>query len=1141
MAEESKGMEDVAATTTTTTSAAAGDASAAVEVPARPGRLMINRVEMENFKSYAGRRVIGPFHKSFSAVVGPNGSGKSNVIDAMLFVFGTRSNKLRMKKAAELIHRSAEHPNCEHARVTVYFADIVDVPAGEDVTTDHNGHTIVPGSEFRVSRTVDKDSKSTYHVDGKPMTFKEVAAILRTRGVDLDNHRFLILQGEVEQISLMPPKALKEGETGMLEYLEDITGSDAFKPGIAEAKSKEDVLTEERIEVVNRVKASEKDKDNLAGPRAEAEELLKKQRDLCELDANKSKVHLFKAGQKVAKAGAEEAKLAERAAKEQQRLEDKEKEAEELEARHAALGKEVKEIVKTMEKAQQDFTAFERKDIKHRADLKALKEKKKKLAKAEEKEQANEAKALKKAEKLEAALPELEAAIGEKQEALEAQRARLASIEEEKKAETAALRAEKDAKDEELAPWAQQTAEAKVAMDTTRAELALVEERATKARKQLQKDEAALANLGAKCKALLEAADKHEADVEDAVARLEEAKAAEEQLSAEVLPAGPLETAVRELRARHEDAAHAKQSVQAQGAAAQCLAKAARKGGRLQKAGFLGRLGDLAAIEEKYDVAVSTACGALNSFVTETAEGAMQCVEELKRSGAGRANFICLDKITYLAEHANKQIDTPDGVPRLFDLIQYRDAASEEKLRLAFFFGLRNTLVAEDIDQATGLAYVGDQARWRVVTLDGKLIETTGTMAGGGKPRSGLMGTRIGGGGAAGGGGSTGDDGGAGLMSDEELLALGREVEAAERALSQARRKLLEAQAAVKDLAKAVKRGTKEAAKKRMEHDATVASQPDLEARVAVLKGECDLSPEDAARAEELKSTLALNERAYEKAKAQSDEVEAEVAALTKRIMEAGGPALKKQKEAVKTCQIEVKQAEKAVAKAKVDVKAATRDAGKAKTAAAKAAKDLTAAEAKQEKLVAEFKQIEDDALSVIQSIDAVKKERKHKEAELSDLAKELEEVSAVAQKMKVIAVDIADNLAAIREALKANEEKVEFWSAKIKEQAKQYKDLTAELIEALPDDAKKKKKKAGTADDEEDKEDEASQKKKKKTTKKKAAGGDVDMEDAEEEEEVDDDEEDELVHFSSPSKLDNVLLLVMRGSGTTEQLCACL
>ena len=63
-------------------------------------RLMILKMQVENFKSYGGVKEIGPFHKCFSSVVGPNGSGKSNVIDAMLFVFGKKSSKLRLNKVS---------------------------------------------------------------------------------------------------------------------------------------------------------------------------------------------------------------------------------------------------------------------------------------------------------------------------------------------------------------------------------------------------------------------------------------------------------------------------------------------------------------------------------------------------------------------------------------------------------------------------------------------------------------------------------------------------------------------------------------------------------------------------------------------------------------------------------------------------------------------------------------------------------------------------------------------------------------------------------------------------------------------------------------------------------------------------------
>ena len=62
-------------------------------------RLVITHIENEWFKSYAGKQVLGPFHKSFTSIVGPNGSGKSNVIDSMLFVFGYKAAKIRWENS----------------------------------------------------------------------------------------------------------------------------------------------------------------------------------------------------------------------------------------------------------------------------------------------------------------------------------------------------------------------------------------------------------------------------------------------------------------------------------------------------------------------------------------------------------------------------------------------------------------------------------------------------------------------------------------------------------------------------------------------------------------------------------------------------------------------------------------------------------------------------------------------------------------------------------------------------------------------------------------------------------------------------------------------------------------------------------
>lgn len=95
--------------------------------PGPKPRLTIHKLVLVNFKSYAGRQEIGPFHKSFSAIVGPNGSGKSNTIDALLFVFGYRASKMRQGKLSELIHNSAGKEGIETCSVEVWFREIVDL------------------------------------------------------------------------------------------------------------------------------------------------------------------------------------------------------------------------------------------------------------------------------------------------------------------------------------------------------------------------------------------------------------------------------------------------------------------------------------------------------------------------------------------------------------------------------------------------------------------------------------------------------------------------------------------------------------------------------------------------------------------------------------------------------------------------------------------------------------------------------------------------------------------------------------------------------------------------------------------------------------------------------------------------------
>lgn len=72
-------------------------------------------------------------------------------------------------------------------------------------------------------------------------------------------------------------------------------------------------------------------------------------------------------------------------------------------------------------------------------------------------------------------------------------------------------------------------------------------------------------------------------------------------------------------------------------------------------------------------------------------------------------------------KNINTPIRTPEDSPRLFDMVRVKD----ESVRPAFYFALRDTLVANDMEQATRLAFQKDK-RWRVVTLKGQIIEMAG-------------------------------------------------------------------------------------------------------------------------------------------------------------------------------------------------------------------------------------------------------------------------------------------------------------------------------------------------------------------------------------------------------------------------------
>ncbi|KAK9848484.1 hypothetical protein WJX84_009989, partial [Apatococcus fuscideae] len=342
-----------------------------MEVSSGKRRLVIREMELKNFKSYAGSQSVGPFHKSFSSVVGPNGSGKSNVIDAMLFVFGKRAKQLRLSKVSELIHNSTHHRNLDMAVVSVYFQEIIDLP-GQDFE-------VVPGTEFTVSRTAQRNNKSDYYINDRRSNFTEVTDMLKGKGIDLDNNRFLILQGEVEQISMMRPLAQGPHDTGLLEYLEDIIGTDRYVPMLEERSKRLEELNEKRQGMVQRLKIVEKERDALETEKVAAEAYLGKQRE--SLECQRTIFHVF------VRDGQRNLEVIEKSLRELKTKLDYEQNkqktySKDLKTVETSFNKELAEHQKLqaeLDTATETMKEFERKDVRFQEEIKQLKQKIQKL------------------------------------------------------------------------------------------------------------------------------------------------------------------------------------------------------------------------------------------------------------------------------------------------------------------------------------------------------------------------------------------------------------------------------------------------------------------------------------------------------------------------------------------------------------------------------------------------------------------------------------------------------------------------------------------------------------------------------------------------------------------------------------------
>ena len=74
--------------------------------------------------------------------------------------------------------------------------------------------------------------------------------------------------------------------------------------------------------------------------------------------------------------------------------------------------------------------------------------------------------------------------------------------------------------------------------------------------------------------------------------------------------------------------------------------------------------GDLGAIDKQYDIAASTACGALDYMVVDTTAAAQSCIELLRQQQLGVATFLILEKQAHLQAASQERVQPPEGERR---------------------------------------------------------------------------------------------------------------------------------------------------------------------------------------------------------------------------------------------------------------------------------------------------------------------------------------------------------------------------------------------------------------------------------------------------------------------------------------------
>lgn len=680
----------------------------------------IKRVELSHFKSFGGTAAV-PLLPGFTVVTGPNGSGKSNILDGLLFALGLSSSKgMRADKLPDLVNQTyaSRSRSTVEASVTVTFS-LLDWRSEEDEDEETEASSIAVKSglaEWNVTRklrvTPQGTYTSTYYINGESCTLTQLHEQLSRLRIYPEGYN-VVLQGDVTGIISMHPKERRE-------IIDEMAGVAQFDRKIGQAKEKLDAVKEreDRCHIVER--ELQEQLERLAKDRVKAERYKQLRQELEEKERWEI-VLVWREGMKQAEGLRLE-------------LEKGDRTRETLNTQIAAAGQQVQETAQQLDALNQRVKALGEAELiqcqsnlaTRQAEQRQIQRQQQELSAAA---QTTEAELAREQQSLQQSQDELNCL---QQTQIPQQQGLLARLTLERDEARRALEESRSAANaiaSESQAWVQQQQGLRQQVDALvstlepqRIEQSQLQERSQQLAKQIQDQEIALEQVEAELTSQTYQLDQTQRERDTLAPLVQEAVAAVAGSDQELqLQTETRDRLLREQRDKQRQLDRAEAQTQAlQDSQGTTASRVIIQAGLSGVHGIVAQLGQ---VEKRYQLALETAAGArLGYIVVEDDSVAAAGINLLKQQRAGRATFLPLNKIrpSSLADLA--KWNQPQGL--IDHAVNLVDCDRRYETIFSYVFG--GTVVFDEIGNAR--RHLG---QFRIVTLEGDLLESSGAMTGG--------------------------------------------------------------------------------------------------------------------------------------------------------------------------------------------------------------------------------------------------------------------------------------------------------------------------------------------------------------------------------------------------------------------------